>query len=75
MNKDDRALYVSDIFLAKRYEVARPTIWRWSRSDKGFPKPVKLSPGCSRWNLAELENWEARKSGSAGSSGGKNGLL
>ncbi len=60
-SKKDRSLYVSDIFLAERYAVARPTIWRWARSDKTFPKPVKLSPGCSRWNLPDLEKWEEQR--------------
>jgi prophage regulatory protein len=59
-------VYLSDVHLAERYQVARPTIWRWARNDKDFPKPVKLSPGCSRWNLAELESWEARRSGGGG---------
>ncbi len=70
MNAESKTLYVSDIFLAERYAVARPTIWRWARTDKTFPRPVKLTPGCSRWKLADLEKWESRRSGS----GGKDGL-
>jgi prophage regulatory protein len=28
------------------------------KKDSSFPKPVKLSPGCTRWRLSELEAWE-----------------
>jgi predicted DNA-binding transcriptional regulator AlpA len=52
--------YVSDNFLAKRYNVARQTIWRWVREGT-FPPPVKLSPGCSRWSMASVEESERSK--------------
>ncbi|TKW67168.1 MAG: AlpA family phage regulatory protein [Paracoccus denitrificans] len=26
-----------------------------------FPQPVKLTPGCTRWKLSEIEAWEAAK--------------
>lgn len=51
-------MYVSDKHLAARYGVTRPTIWRWVRENKGFPRPVSLSPGCTRWRVAEIEAWE-----------------
>lgn len=50
--------YVSDKFLANRYEVDRSTIWRWCAKEQ-FPKPQKLTPGCSRWDLEEVEAWES----------------
>ncbi|OWJ74618.1 helix-turn-helix transcriptional regulator [Haematobacter genomosp. 1] len=50
--------YVSDQHLAGRYSVSRPTIWAWLKKDPSFPKPVKLSPGCTRWRLDEIEAWE-----------------
>jgi predicted DNA-binding transcriptional regulator AlpA len=34
---------------------------RWLRVDPTFPRPVKLSPGCTRWLLREIEAWEASK--------------
>ena len=49
--------YIADSALAARYSVSRNTIWRWSERGE-LPKPVKLSPGCTRWNLAEVEAWE-----------------
>lgn len=52
--------YASDRELAKRFGNARPTIWRWIDS-LGFPKPVKLSPGCTRWRMSEVIAWEQRQ--------------
>ena len=46
--------WVSDRTLAARYEVARSTIWAWSRSGK-LPKPKKLSANITRWDDAEAE--------------------
>lgn len=55
-------MYLSDRQVAKRYGVARSTAWRWVKSDADFPKPVELSPGCTRWALCALEVWELSKS-------------
>lgn len=55
--------YLSDTQVAARYGVHRSTPWRWIKADKSFPKPVMLTPGCTRWNLSELETWEAAKKG------------
>lgn len=52
--------YLSDAALAARFGVTRPTIWRWAR-DLDFPKPVKLTPGCSRWRASEVEAWAASR--------------
>lgn len=58
-------MFLTDKQLAARYGVTRPTIWGWTRDDPTFPKPIKLSPGCTRWKLAEIEAWEASKAGEA----------
>lgn len=52
--------YISDKQLAERFNVSRVTIWRWA-SQFDFPKPVKLSGNCTRWNLADVEAWEQKK--------------
>lgn len=50
--------YVSDQFLADRYEKTRGTIWRWARDPKvSFPKPFRIGP-TTRWDLDEVEAWE-----------------
>lgn len=54
-----KVTYIRDTDLASRYEVDRTTIWRWSQSKTyKFPAPVKLSPGCTRWRLSDVEQWE-----------------
>jgi len=53
--------YLSDLLVAQRYKVGRTTIWRWVKTDPKFPKPIKLSPGCTRWKACDLEAWEADK--------------
>ena len=53
-------LYFSDKQLAMRFGVNRPTVWRWVKQ-AGLPRPIKLSAGCTRWRLADLERWESDK--------------
>lgn len=53
--------YISDRQLAARYGVSRPTIWAWAKSDDSFPRPKKLSPGCTRWALPEILAWESSR--------------
>lgn len=38
--------------------VSTATIYRWVENEQ-FPKPVKLSVNCVRWNLADIEEWLA----------------
>lgn len=56
--------YLSDSQLANRFGVSRQTTWRWAATDPTFPKPIKLSAGCTRWKLSDLEAWESAKAGS-----------
>lgn len=53
-------IFLSDNQTGERYGVGRCTIWRWV-NEVGFPAPVKLSPGCTRWRLSDLEAWEDKK--------------
>jgi prophage regulatory protein len=52
--------YLSDVQVAARYQVHRGTIRRWANSALTFPKPVKLSEGCTRWRLSDIVAWEAK---------------
>lgn len=54
------SIYLSDTAIAQRFQVSRATVWRWIRS-AAFPKPIKLSVGCTRWRLADIEAWEATR--------------
>jgi predicted DNA-binding transcriptional regulator AlpA len=58
-------VYLSDRQLAARYNVHHLTPRRWMRDDPSFPRPVRLSPGCSRWRLSDIEAWEASKTETA----------
>jgi predicted DNA-binding transcriptional regulator AlpA len=57
--------YLSDRQLGERYNVHHLTPRRWVNEDPTFPEPVKLSPGCARWRLSEIEAWEAAKAAPA----------
>lgn len=52
-----QSIYIPDIQVAKQFGVSRATIWRWAAKDPSFPKPVKLSPGCSRWKIEDVQKW------------------
>jgi predicted DNA-binding transcriptional regulator AlpA len=58
-------MYLSDKQVGDRYAVSRTTPWRWLKADPNFPRPVTLSPGCTRWRLADLEAWEAARAEAA----------
>lgn len=49
---------LSDMQVAQRYGVSRSTIWRWAAQQQGFPSPIALSPGTSRWFLSALLSFE-----------------
>lgn len=53
-------IYLSDQQVAKRYGVKRGSVWRWVRQGL-FPPPVKISPGCSRWSIQDLEDIERER--------------
>jgi predicted DNA-binding transcriptional regulator AlpA len=53
--------YLSDTQVAIRYGVSRQTVWRWAATDETFPNSIKLSPGCTRWRLSDIEAWESQK--------------
>ena len=55
-----QAIYMTDTALAERYQVSRATIWRWAQA-KRFPDPIKLSAGCTRWRLIDIEKWETER--------------
>ena len=52
--------FLSDKSVSKRYEISRPTVWRWTQEGK-LPRPVKLTNGSTRWKLTDLEQWEAQR--------------
>lgn len=53
--------FLSDHDVAKRYRISRAAIWRWVKNNPDFPKPIKLSPGATRWKLSDLISFEMEK--------------
>jgi predicted DNA-binding transcriptional regulator AlpA len=51
--------YLSDVEVAKRFSVSRPTIWRWCKTNPSFPQPRKVTEGTTRWLLSELLAFDA----------------
>lgn len=49
---------ISDQTVANRYGVSRPTIWRWTNTLEGFPQPIKVSGGTTRWKLTDLQAFD-----------------
>ncbi len=37
------------------------TLWRHCKQDPDFPKPIRLSPGCTRFNVGEIRAYLAKK--------------
>ncbi len=46
--------------VASALKVNKVTVWRLSRSDPTFPKPIKLSDRITRWLESDLEDWVLR---------------
>ena len=55
--------YFSAGQLAARWGVHVVTIWKWARSRRGFPQPVKISESTTRWRRADILAWEAKEGG------------
>ncbi len=49
--------------VAHRYDTTASTIWRWSREARfahlNFPKPVKIGPNVTGWDVTELDVYDA----------------
>ena len=47
--------------ISKLFCISIPTLYRYTK-DPAFPKPMKLSPKVTLWNVTELENYFKSKS-------------
>lgn len=50
--------------VAEWTSLGRSSIWRLVK-DGSFPRPVKVSPGATRWRRVDLEQWRDGLSGEA----------
>lgn len=55
-------VYLTNRQVRERYQIGNTTLYRWiSDEHVGFPQPVQLGPRCVRWDLSQLQAWEARR--------------
>lgn len=45
-----------------RLSVSVATVWRYARTNPTFPKPVKLSAGCTRFRSSDIDAFLAAMS-------------
>jgi predicted DNA-binding transcriptional regulator AlpA len=55
----EHQVYLTDLQVAERYVVSRPTVWRWVRIGQ-LPPPVSIGPNTRRWRIATLDDWDAK---------------
>jgi prophage regulatory protein len=60
MSDTSGARFLSVRHVSIRLGVSPATIWRWARERDDFPKPIRLSEGCTRWREVDLAQFEAR---------------
>lgn len=46
-------MLITDKIVASMASVSRATVWNWASSGL-IPKPRRLGPRCSRWELGEI---------------------
>ena len=52
--------FLTDLQVAERYAVSRPTVWRWVRIGH-MPAPEAIGPNTRRWRVETLEQWDAQR--------------
>jgi predicted DNA-binding transcriptional regulator AlpA len=52
--------YVRDVVVAGIFACSRATVWRRAKEEAEFPKPRKLGPRRTGWNVGELRAHLAR---------------
>lgn len=45
------------------------TLWRHCKEDPEFPRPIRLSPGCTRFNVGEIRAYLAKKAAASAKPG------
>lgn len=52
--------------LAEYLEVSIATIWRWASERPDFPRPQKIGPRVTVWDLDEIDAWVAAQQSNQG---------
>lgn len=53
---EERYLSVQDV--ARRYAISIQTVWRHTKQNPGFPKPIKILNGTTRWRMSDILSFE-----------------
>ncbi len=56
--------YLTDRQVGQRYNVSRACVWRWAAAGV-IPRPIKIAPNTTRWDLYQLERAESERAGAA----------
>jgi predicted DNA-binding transcriptional regulator AlpA len=59
--EEERYLSVRDV--ADRYAISIQTVWRHTKHNPDFPKPIKILTGSTRWRVSEILAYEATRQG------------
>lgn len=56
---EERYLSVQDV--ARRYAISIQTVWRHTKHNPAFPKPIKILNGSTRWRLSDIIAFEVAR--------------
>ncbi|MBW8319788.1 MAG: hypothetical protein K0M49_20570 [Arenimonas sp.] len=56
---EERYLSVQDV--ARRYAISIQTVWRHTKHNPDFPKPIKILNGSTRWRMSDILAYEVRR--------------
>ena len=60
---EERYFSVQDV--ARRYAISIQTVWRHTKHNPDFPKPIKILNGSTRWRMSDILAYEVRRQRSA----------
>ena len=56
---EERYLSVQEV--ARRYSISIQTVWRHTKGNPDFPKPIKILSGSTRWRLSDIVAYEVSR--------------
>lgn len=56
---EERYLSVQDV--ARRYAISIQTVWRHTKHNPDFPKPIKILNGSTRWRMSDILAFEVSR--------------
>lgn len=58
-SNDERYLSVKEV--GARYSISVQTVWRHTKQNPDFPKPVKILNGSTRWRMSDILAFEVSR--------------